>query len=146
MADKLFKVAFKLKKNDKQIVEMTRSLLNKEFNKAMAAGLATAFKKLGSEGGSIYNNLKVVDSKFENDDLISKMIIVEASSQAARWEDSDHAKIIFFEYGRSAAGSGKERHGGPTMPRSAREQAPHPFLRPAFNKIKRELKKIKDLK
>lgn len=54
------------------------------------------------------------------------------------WKKSVGGRAHFFEYGRSAPRKGKDSTGKP-QPVRQRPQRPRPFLRPARNKIKREL-------
>jgi len=86
--------------------------------------------------GELGTTFKDWKSKFENGGWLGGII----GTRTTPWEKSLGARAHFFEYGRSAPGRGK-RHGGPQSVRD-RPQQPRMFLRPARNKIKRELNGI----
>ena len=86
--------------------------------------------------GELGTTFKDWKSKYENGGWLGGII----GTKTTPWEKSLGARAHFFEYGRSAPGKGK-KHGGPQSVRQ-RPQQPRMFLRPARNKIKRELNGI----
>ena len=93
--------------------------------------------------GSIFKDWK---SRYENGGWLGGIYGTNApigktpGSKNKDWEYTIGARAMYFEYGRSAPGRGKSK-GGPQSVRQ-RPQKPRMFLRPARNKIKRELNGI----
>ena len=74
-------------------------------------------------------------SKFEDGGWVGGVF-----DKPGEWTESVGGRAHFFEYGRSRPGFGKG-HGGPqpVWLRKLWGQPPRPFIRPAKNKIRREL-------
>ena len=89
-------------------------------------------KTAGSGTGEMEAGFFDFKSKFENGGWVAGVF-----GTPGEWEESIAGRAHFFEYGRSAPGSGKKSAGKP-QPIRQRAQRPRPFLRPARNKVKRE--------
>lgn len=87
----------------------------------------------GTGSGEMLTDFFDFKSKYKDGGWVAGVF----GDKSGEWTESVGGRAHFFEYGRSAPGHGKGK-GGP-QPVSQRAQPPRPFIRPARNRVKREI-------